>query len=176
MAQALVPETTLEEIVDEAMRAAEIGRGHGVLWLGASVARKIDYAIQLATDGRFSERERLQNLYDLIGSTLSTADGVPCAFGVLAMAEGHPVRTAMYAAALSGDAETIGAMACAIAGAWHGIDTIPAEHIETLNQANPECDFEQVASGLYHLAGHNIQAAKPVDENSLKVLLDNLKD
>lgn len=176
VAQALVPETTLEEIVNVAMRAAEVGREHGVIWWGASVGRKIDYAVQLATDSRFSERDRLQNLYDLIGSTQAAADSVPCAFGILAMADGHPVQTATFAAALSGNADTVGAMACAIAGAWHGVDAIPLEHLETLNRANPTYNFEQIAAGLYEIARHNIQAVKQVGEQSLKTLLDNLNE
>jgi ADP-ribosylglycohydrolase len=176
VAQALAPETTLEEIVQVAMRAAEIGREHGVPWLGGSVTRKIEYAIQLAVDSRFSEQERLQNLYDLIGSTLATADSVPCAFGVLAMGAGLPVQTAVFAAGLSGDADSVGAIACAIAGAWHGIESIPDEYIEILNNANPEYNFEQVAAGLYDLARRNSQAITPVDENSLKILLNNYQD
>lgn len=176
VAQALVPETTLEEIVNVAMRAAEVGREHGVVWWGASVSRKIDYAVQLATDSRFSERDRLQNLYDLIGATQSAADSVPCAFGVLAMADGHPAQTAIFVAALSGNADTVGAMACAIAGAWHGVEAIPLEHIETLNRANPAYNFEQTAAGLYEIAQRNVQAVKQVDEHSLKILLDNYNE
>lgn len=176
VAQALVPETTLEEIVTVAMRAAEVGREHGVVWWGASVARKINYAVQLATDSRFPEQERLQNLYDLIGSTQAAADSVPCAFGILAMADGHPAQTATFAAALSGNADTVGAMACAIAGAWHGIDAIPQEHLETLNRANPAYNFEQTAASLYEIARRNVEVIKQVDEHSLKTLLDNYSE
>jgi ADP-ribosylglycohydrolase len=68
------------------------------------------------------------------------------------MAEGDPVETAIYAAALSGDADTVGAIACAIAGAWQGVDVIPFEHIETLRQANPQYNFEEIAEELYEIA------------------------
>ena len=165
VAQALTPDTTLEDIIDIAIRGADYGRQHGTPWLGASVARKIDYAVQLASDANLSLYDRLLNLYDLIGSTLSPADAVPCAFGVLAMANGSPVETAIYAAALSGDADTVGAMACAIAGAWHGIETIPADHIETLNRANPAYDFEEFAIGLHQIAQNNYRATdQPHDD------------
>jgi ADP-ribosylglycohydrolase len=165
VAQALTPDTTLEDIIDIAIRGADYGRQHGTPWLGASVARKIDYAVQLAGDANLSAYDRLLNLYDLIGSTLSPADAVPCAFGVLAMANGSPVETAIYAAALSGDADTVGAMACAIAGAWHGIESIPADHIETLNRANPAYDFAEFAKGLHHIAQNNYQATdQPQDD------------
>jgi ADP-ribosylglycohydrolase len=141
IAQALVPNTTLEEILQVAIWAADVGLQRGAPWMGASVARKIDFAVQLATDANISEGDRIQNLYDLVGSSLAVADSVPCAFGILAMAEGDPVETAIYAAALSGDADTVGAIACAIAGAWHTVDAIPMQYIETLRQANPQYDL-----------------------------------
>jgi ADP-ribosylglycohydrolase len=155
IAQAMTPDTTLEEIIRMAVWGADMGLQYGTPWLGASVARKITYAVRLATETDLSEQERLQNIYDMIGSTLATADAVPCAFGVLAMAEGDPVETAIYAAALSGDADTVGAIACAIAGAWQGVDVIPFEHIETLRQANPQYGFEETAEELYEIALRN---------------------
>jgi ADP-ribosylglycohydrolase len=167
IAQALAPDTTLEEIIDVAVRGADTGLRSGTPWYGASVARKIDFAVRLASDVSLSERERLQNLYDLIGSTLAPADSVPCAFGIVAMANGNPVETAIFAAALSGDADTVGAMACAIAGAWQGIDAIPLEYIDVLRQANPQYDFEETAEGLYEIARHNYHSAPPKKEEQL---------
>lgn len=171
VAQALTPHTTLQAIIEIAVQAAEIGRQQGVPWRGASVARKIDYAVQLATDVSLSELDRIQNLYDLVGSTFSPADAVPCAFGVLAMADGNPVETAIFAAALSGDADTVGAMACAIAGAWHGSEVFLAEHIEILRQANSEYNFEETAKGLYQIAHTNYLASSQSDENLFDPLL-----
>jgi len=155
IAEAMNPDTTLEDIIEMGIWGASTGRRYGAPWLGASVARKIDYAVQLASDVNLSEYERIQNLYDLIGATLATPDSVPCAFGILALSGGNPIDTAVYAAALSGDADTIGAMACAIAGAWHGIESIPQEYTEILRQANPEYDFEATATGLYEIALQN---------------------
>ncbi len=155
VAQAMIPNTTLEDIVSTAVWAADIGQRYGVPWMGASVARKIEFAVQLATDYNLSERDRLQNLYDFIGSTLAVPDSVPCAFGVLAMADGNPEQTAIYAAALSGDADTVGAMACAIAGAWQTVNTIPLQHIETIRRANPQYNFEETAEALYEIALKN---------------------
>lgn len=161
VAQATAPHTTLEDIIQMGIHGADVGVRRGRPWLGASVARKIDFAVQLATDVEVSERDRLRNLYDLIGSTLAAADAVPCAFGILALAEGNPVYAAIYAAALSGDADTVGAMACAMAGAWQGIDAIPLDHIETLRRANPRYNFEEIAEDLYEIALLNYQATPP---------------
>jgi ADP-ribosylglycohydrolase len=170
IAQALTPNTTLEEIVNIAVWAADVGLRRGSPWLGASVARKIDFAVRLATDVNVNDSDRIQNLYDLIGSTLATADAVPCAFGILAMADGDPVEAAIYAAALSGDADTVGAMACAIAGAWRSVDAIPLEHIEILRQANPQYDFEETAEGLFAVALQNHSATPQVGQELLKTI------
>ena len=171
IAEALTPNTTLETIIDTATWAADLGLKHGQPWLGASVSRKIDYAVHLATDLSLPEFERIQNLYDLIGSTLAVADSVPCAFGILAMANGDPVQAAIYATALSGDADTVGAIACAIAGAWHGIQAIPQEHIDALRQANPQYDFEETADSLFSVALHHLESAPPPAPVDLKSIL-----
>ena len=165
VARAMTPDTTLEEIIEAAIKGADTGLRRGTPWFGASVAHKIDFAVQLATDATLDEKDRLQNMYDLIGATLAPADSVPCAFGILAMANGDPVETAILAAALSGDADTIAAMACAIAGTWQGGDAIPVEYMETIRQANPHYDFEEIAEALYEIARLNYYAdPPPVDE------------
>ncbi len=149
---ALAPGARLDAILDAGIAAAEIGRLIGPPYMGASVARRIRLALEIA--GRADEpRVRLQEIYDLVGSTLATSESVPAAFGVLAMAGGDPLQTAIYAAALSGDADTVGAMACAIAGAWRGAGAFRADLIETLRAVNPELDFAGTARRLTDLAG-----------------------
>jgi ADP-ribosylglycohydrolase len=61
----------------------------------------------------------------------------------------------MYAANLSGDADTVAAIACAMAGAWRGIEVIPAWAVEALN-ADPvfaSYDVPALAQGITALAG-----------------------
>jgi len=158
IAVALVEHSSLDEVVAVGQRAAELGRQHGHVWLGASVSRRIGLAVQIArSDG--SVRQRLQDLYDLVGATLAISESVPAAFGVLVMAEGDPIQSAIYAAALSGDADTVAAMACAIAGAWKGASSFPSGVIEKIQQANPTMDFETIINGLYKLASQMASSA-----------------
>lgn len=145
----------LEDIVDAGCEAADKGRKFGNRWMGASVSRRIRMAVEIAQSSH-SERERIQELYDVVGTSLAIPESVPSAFGVLVMAEGDPYQTAVYAAALSGDADTVAAMACAIAGAWRGIEVFKKEYLETLRRANPEFDFEEVSVGLLALAEKNL--------------------
>lgn len=151
VARALVPSSTLTDIVDAGKQAAQMAGKWAASWMGASVWRRIELAVQLAEADK-SARDRLQDLYDIVGTTLSITESVPAAFGVLVMADGDPVQTAIYAANLSGDADTVGAMACAIAGAWRGRGAFPAEHVAVLKRVNPRLDFAGVAKGLYELA------------------------
>lgn len=147
VAVALAPHATLDEIVAAGMQGAHAGLLLGERWMGASIARRIDLAVQIARR-RGSERERIQELYDVVGSTLAMTDSVPAAFGILVMAQGDPQQTAVYGAALSGDADTVAAMACAVAGAWKGTGVFDPQVIAALHAANPELDFEATARGL----------------------------
>jgi len=151
IAQALFPRSTLQDIIEAGKQAAHEAVQWAAPWMGPSIPRRIELAVTLAQADK-PDRERLQDLYDLIGTTLATSESVPAAFGVLVMGEGDLLRTATYAANLSGDADTVGAMACAIVGAWRGVDAFPKEVIATLKRVNPELDFEGVALGLYRLA------------------------
>jgi ADP-ribosylglycohydrolase len=156
VAAALKPKITLDQILAAGRQAAVEGRALGGPWFGASIPRKIDLALDLVRDADPADPDqplsRIRDLYDLVGSTLAAADAVPSAFGILALAEGDPLVCARYAAALSGDADTVAAMACAVAGAWKGADAFPEEMIAELRRANPELDFEGVARGLSELA------------------------
>lgn len=142
---------SLDSIIEAGCKAADLGFAKGLPWMGSSVSRRIQVAVDIAR-GPGDERARLQEIYDVVGCTLSIPESVGAAFGVLAMAEGDPRQAAIYAAALSGDADTVGAMACAIAGAWKGATAISQDMKATLRSANPEYDFDAMAKGLHQLA------------------------
>ena len=151
IAVAMKPGSTLDEVIQAGREAADIGRAYGHRWMGASVSRRITLAVDIARSA-FPLRERIQELYEMIGTSLAIPESVPAAFGVLVMAEGDPKQAAIYAAALSGDADTIAAMACAIAGAWRGVEVFDDQDIQKLRQVNPELDFDGVADGIARLA------------------------
>lgn len=152
VACALRPDADLRDVIQASIEAARIGEAYGAPSLGASVARRIEFAVSLARDEMGNDDDRLQAIFDLIGTSLAASEAVPAAMGVVALADGDPYRAALLAAALSGDADTIGAMACAVCGAWRGVDAIPPEMRATLRAANPDYDFDAIAEGLYALA------------------------
>jgi ADP-ribosylglycohydrolase len=152
VANALEPDVELRDILAASIKAAQIGEALGEVHLGASVARRIDFAISLARDEMGDDDSRVQAIFDLVGTSLAASEAVPAALGIAALADGDPLRAAMLSAQLSGDADTIGAMACAVCGAWKGIEAIPADMVATLRAANPDYDFDAVAGGLLALA------------------------
>jgi ADP-ribosylglycohydrolase len=151
IAVALMPNSTLDEILLAGRKSAVEGQKHGHPWLGANIARRIDLALDIVHQSS-SVYDRIVDLYDLVGSTLATSEAVPSAFGILALAEGDVMDCARFAAALSGDADTVGAMACAIAGAWRGVEAFPKDVLGTLETVNTQLDFRGVARGLTSLA------------------------
>lgn len=151
VAMALMPGVSLEDVVRAGMQAADMGRELSEPWIGASVARRIAIAADIAASDR-PERERIQEIYDVVGATLAITESVPAAFGMLVMGQGDPMKTVTYAAALSGDADTVSAMAGAIAGAFSGIEAIPDWVVRKLKEANPEVNLDWAAGELYRLA------------------------
>lgn len=152
VAQALADGATVRDVILAGVRGAEIGEPLGHEWLGASVARRIEFAVGLARDGHGSDEDRLQAIFDLVGTTLAASESVPAAFGIVALADGDPLRAARLAFSLSGDADTIGAIACAICGGLRGVESIPEEMRRQLRAANSKYDFEGTARGLAALA------------------------
>lgn len=160
VAQAMTSDD-LDMIVAAGMFGAQAGRdpsADGNPWIGPSLTRRIQMAVEIARRPE-AVHERLQELYDVIGTSLAIAESVAAAFGVLVMAEGEPHTAARYAAALSGDADTVGAIACAVAGAWRGAAAFDPAILKMLNEANPTYDFERTAQGLLDVAnGRNAHA------------------
>ncbi len=151
VAQAMVA-ASLDEVIAAGLQGAELGRAQGRRWFGCSVAFKIEQALAIA-DSEADEPTRLRRLFDEVGASLNVPETVGAAFGILRMAADDPKRTAILAANLSGDADTIGAIACAIAGAYAGMDAIPPADIAVL-EADPvfaAYDVRGIAIGLHAL-------------------------
>lgn len=149
VANAMVDGISLDAVLEAGLAGADLGKAHGRAWFGCSVPFKIEQALAIA-NGEQDDKTRLRRIFDEVGATLNVPETVGGAFGLLAMAGGDPKRTAILAANLSGDADTIGAIACAMAGAYAGFDAIPAEDVAVLE--NDEVflgyDVRGIAAGL----------------------------
>lgn len=149
---AMENDATLDLVIEAGLRGAELGAKHGRRWFGCSVPFKIEQALAI-TKRDADERAKLRRIFDEVGATLNVPETVGAAFGLLAMAGGDPKQTAILAANLSGDADTIGAIACAMAGAFAGFDAIPADDIAVLESdaVFREYNVRSIADGLLAL-------------------------
>jgi ADP-ribosylglycohydrolase len=156
VAVAVTEGVSLDAVVAAGLLGAELGRQKGRKWLGPSVARRIRMAVDIAR-GPGDELFRLREIYDVIGTSLSVPETVGAAFGVLVMAGGDPKQTAIYAANLSGDADTVAAIACAIAGAYTGIGGFDPALIAALeaDEVFAAYHVRGIADGIYQLVEGN---------------------
>lgn len=133
----------VEAVLETAYEAAALGSERGEHVVSASVVSRSKIAVDLARTVR-SDREFLQDLYDTVGASVGTTESVPAAIGIFARADGDPVRSALLAANLGGDTDTIGAIAGGLCGAFSGVSAIPSFYLERLNEVN-DLGIERVA-------------------------------
>lgn len=116
--------------------------------LGADVGEKdmagrIELALLAAEEGE-------EQLAVRVGTSVESRESVAAAFGVVVLAKGDPWQAAVIAANLGDDTDTIGSIACAMAGACRGIGAFPASQLQRLMEAN-SLDLLPVGEGLLAL-------------------------
>lgn len=125
----------IDEVIEAALLGARAGARRGVPVVAPSIARRIELALSLVR-GAADEDEALRDLYEVAGASVATTDTVPTAIALFVLADGDPRRSAILAANLGGDTDTIGAIVGGICGAFSGISAIPAELRATLDKVN----------------------------------------
>ncbi len=137
---------TVRDSLPIAIRAAAIGRSRGYWVAAADVSRRIEWAIGLA-DARDPERS-IDDIVELVGTSLATQESVPTAFAILALFPDDPWRAVLTAASVGGDTDTIAAMVGAVSGACGG--AFPQDAIETVRTVN-DLDLAPIAAELVAL-------------------------
>lgn len=154
VAAACVEGATLVDVVRAARfgaeRGEEIGRTEGRLVAGPSMTARIDLAVSIAIQSRDLD-DAVTRITDAIGTGLPAAEACPAAIGFFVAAGGDPFQTAVAAANAGGDSDTVGCMAAAIAGAFAGIDAVPADMVTRLEESNA-LDLGDVARRLAAVA------------------------
>lgn len=122
------------EALEMALRAAAIGQGRGYYSAGASIAARIEWAVELVEG--LDEANAQDAISDLVGTGVAIQEAVPAAFAVAARWQNDPWRACLVAARLGGDSDTIGAIAGAILGACTGVDAFPARAVALVEMVN----------------------------------------
>ncbi|MCL6707207.1 ADP-ribosylglycohydrolase family protein [Pseudomonas sp. R2.Fl] len=118
------------EALPVAIAASGAAEGEGAWVAGGRLPARIAWAVEMA-DKATSETD-VRRIFDLTGTSVASQESVPAAFAVLALAGGDCWKAAVLAANLGGDTDTIGAIACSMAGATSGMATLPMDKVERL--------------------------------------------
>ncbi len=146
VSEALREDATLDEVLEAGMAGAVRGREFGAWVWTPLLEKRIELALRLVRQAE-NEAQAMRSLYDYVGVDLTVTESVPTAFGLVALAEGDPMRAVCYAANIGGDTDTIGAIAGAICGALAGIESLDRVLLAEVERVNG-LDLAAVAQGL----------------------------
>jgi len=156
-AQACVEGTDLEEIIDAALDASRIGESIGLAQgrevAGPSIERRILAAVEIAQSGVDLE-SIVADLADHIGAGLNTHESVPSAIGLFVATRGDVNLTAIAAANIGDDTDTIGSMATAIAGTFSGFEKVNERWYSLVTSVN-RIDLHGLAQRLSEVSRSN---------------------
>jgi ADP-ribosylglycohydrolase len=130
----------LSDAIAIACEAAEVGLQRGFYSAGASVSRRIRFALELARSIS-AEDDFLTEVAELVGTGVATQESVPAAFALAARWPRNAWQACCAAASLGGDTDTIGAITGAMLGATLGISRLPpdaVEQVRSINKLHPE--------------------------------------
>lgn len=133
-----------ESTLPDALITAQRGGACGAMTGETDMAERIETALSVASGG--SEDQLAKD----IGTSVASRESVATAFGIVRLAKGDPWRSAEIAANIGDDTDTIGAIACAMAGACSGLEAFPKGKVDHVVEAN-HLDIKPVACGLLSL-------------------------
>ncbi|MNI13973.1 ADP-ribosylglycohydrolase [compost metagenome] len=101
----------------------------------------------------FSDRKKRGKGNANLPSRIHAIEEFPMAMAMLVLAQGDTMETIYGGVNYGHDADSIASMGGAIAGAMHGIDSIPLRYREPLNTVNKR-DFDQLSARAYETFEH----------------------
>lgn len=135
----------LDDMIAAALAAAAEGERRGERARSGSIRARIAEALALA-QGRNGEEAALE-IATKVGTSVSALQSIPMAFAILRVTDADPWSAALISSGIGDDTDTIGAIACGMAGACRGIDGIPAEAWRQVQSVNA-LDLETAVDGL----------------------------
>ena len=140
------------QMIEDVIKIEDYAMSLGAETVSASIGTRIRYGVQLADKYQNDETAFLEELYNMMGAGVNTADSVPCAIAIAYYSYEDAHKCALLCANLGGDTDTIGAMAVAICGGVKGIEGFPKEDIQLIKTAN-NVDFSYYADKILEKRG-----------------------
>ena len=148
---AAVTGASLSDVLDAGLRGArlgyELGTQAGDPTSVASVEKRMELAIRMGSQGK-SWEEAMLELGAIIGSGIAVNEAVPCVFGILAATNADTMSGIRMGVNIGNDTDTVATMVGAIAGAMHGVDSMPERYLKTIEQVN-QMDLSALADRIY---------------------------
>ncbi|MFZ6773916.1 ADP-ribosylglycohydrolase family protein [Undibacterium sp. SXout7W] len=155
---------TLREVIAASLEGGKIGEQlaaqHARIVAGPHFLSRLEMALQIA-DESTSDYAFMMKMEKLVGNSVLAAESVPAALGVVAYANGDPMRTISICASIGNDTDSIATMAGSIVGAMAGTAALPQQLLAEFISANAaEFDLDALAMGLADIAFKNVENEK----------------
>ena len=147
IAEALKEDADLDSVIDAGLYGAQEGEKYGRKLATPSVYKRMELALSIAETYKDDMRGCMKELTDIIGSGLSAAEAVPCAFGLLKASNGDAMKAIIAAVNIGNDTDTIATITGSIIGTLKGDEVFPAHFKKVIEEANG-FDLEKIAEGL----------------------------
>ncbi|NOY82858.1 MAG: ADP-ribosylglycohydrolase family protein [Kiritimatiellaeota bacterium] len=160
IAEAVKAEATVESVIEQSLNPA---LGHLVegIHVGRPCREVVETAVEIARrhGDVFSLRDEFYakvNRYH----QWEALEALGVSMGLFCAANGDPRTTIIGAVNYGRDNDSLAGIAGAVAGAFGGIDAIPAEWVETVKEANPELNMEETALSLCEIVVTNLESER----------------
>ena len=139
---------SLDTVLDLAQRAAVMGERRGEPPSSDLISARLAEALTLAS-GRSGPAAAFE-IAGRIGTSVSALQSIPMAFALLRLTGADPWSCALLSASIGDDTDTIGAIACGMAGACKGIGAIPPNAWRLVQSVNA-LELGAVVDGLLQI-------------------------
>lgn len=135
----------VEASIYGAEKGAELGKDIRVVG-GPNVAERIRLAILIA-EGNGTKEEKLERIYNWVGTGLHISEAVPAAIGVIKICEGDALDATFESINIGYDTDTVACICGSIVGTLAGMNETMAEFKKVIDYAN-NIDIESVAENI----------------------------
>ncbi len=142
----------LDESMALALAAARDGEGRGTAATAGRISECIANALEVARSA--SGPDAAHDIASRIGTSVAAIQSVPMAFAILRLCSGDVWKAAVMSANIGDDTDTIGAIACGMAGASAGAASLPRDQVDRVSRVN-RLDLAPLVRGLLGLRCRN---------------------
>ena len=116
---------------------------------GPNVAERIKLAVKIA-EGTGTKEEKLEKIYNWVGTGLHISEAVPAAFGIIKICNGNALDSTFEAINIGYDTDTIACITGSIVGTLEGVNEEMLNYEKIINEAN-SIDISGLALNILNL-------------------------